>query len=95
MIDDRKQIDKIQQELEESNTLFFHHHFSGLNNEQLKDSGNMRRLITFKAFAFTGFLINSFTAFVQFKNKNRFKNYISRLFQYIQKSLHSFYQVYF
>ena len=56
----------------ESEMLPFHRHFSGLNNEQLKDARMMRYAVKLKAFAFTGLLVAGFTAFVQLKNKNRF-----------------------
>ena len=56
----------------ESEMLSFHRHFSGLNNEQLKDARMMRQAVKLKAFAFTGLLMTGFTAFVQLKNKNRF-----------------------
>ena len=57
----------------ESEMLSFHRHFSGLNNEQLmKEAKIMRYIVKLKAFAFTGFLVTGFTAFVQLKNKNRF-----------------------
>jgi hypothetical protein len=56
----------------ESEMLSFHRHFSGLNNEQLKDAKMMRQAVKLKAFAFTGLLVTGFTAFVQLKNKNRF-----------------------
>ncbi|KAJ2993949.1 hypothetical protein HDV02_001950 [Globomyces sp. JEL0801] len=56
----------------ESEMLSFHRHFSGLNNEQLKDARMMRHAVKLKAFAFTGLLVTGFTAFVQLKNKNRF-----------------------
>lgn len=56
----------------ESEMLSFHRHFSGLNNEQLKDARMMRQAVKLKAFAFTGLLVTGFTAFVQLKNKNRF-----------------------
>ena len=56
----------------ESEILSFHRHFSGLNNEQLKDARMMRQAVKLKAFAFTGLLVTGFTAFVQLKNKNRF-----------------------
>jgi hypothetical protein len=56
----------------ESEMLSFHRHFSGLNNEQLKDARMMRQALKLKAFAFTGLLVTGFAAFVQLKNKNRF-----------------------
>jgi len=56
----------------ESEMLSFHRHFSGLNNEQLKDARMMRQAVKLKAFVFTGLLVTGFTAFVQLKNKNRF-----------------------
>ena len=56
----------------ESEILSFHRHFSGLNNEQLKDARMMRQAVKLKAFAFTGLLVTGFAAFVQLKNKNRF-----------------------
>ena len=56
----------------ESEMLSFHRHFSGLNNEQLKDARMMRQAVKFKAFAFTGLLVTGFAAFVQLKNRNRF-----------------------
>ena len=56
----------------ESEMLSFHRHFSGLNNEQLKDARMMRQAVKLKAFAFTGLLVTGFAAFVQLKNKNRF-----------------------
>jgi hypothetical protein len=56
----------------ESEMLSFHRHFSGLNNEQLKDARMMRQAVKLKAFALTGLLLTGFTAFVQLKNKNRF-----------------------
>jgi hypothetical protein len=56
----------------ESEMLSFHRHFSGLNNEQLKDARMMRRVVKLKAFAFTGLLVTGFAAFVQLKNRNRF-----------------------
>ena len=56
----------------ESEMLSFHRHFSGLNNEQLKDARIMRQAVKLKAFAFAGLLVTGFTAFVQLKNKNRF-----------------------
>ena len=56
----------------ESEMLSFHRHFSGLNNEQLKDARMMRKAVKLKAFAFTGLLVTGFAAFVQLKNRNRF-----------------------
>ena len=56
----------------ESEMLSFHRHFSGLNNEQLKDARMMRQAVKLKAFAFTGLLVTGFAAFVQLKNRNRF-----------------------
>ncbi|KAL3774005.1 hypothetical protein ACHAW5_004855 [Stephanodiscus triporus] len=56
----------------ESEMLSFHRHFSGLNNEQLKDARMMRHAVKLKAFAFTGLLVTGFVAFVQLKNRNRF-----------------------
>ena len=56
----------------ESEMLSFYRHFSGLNNEQLKDARMMRKAVKLKAFAFTGLLVTGFTAFVQLKNRNRF-----------------------
>jgi hypothetical protein len=58
---------------DESEMLSFHRHFSGLNNEQLKDARTMRQAVKLKAFVFTGILVSSFSAFVQVKNRNRFK----------------------
>jgi hypothetical protein len=54
----------------ESEMLSFHRHFSGLNNEQLKDARMMRQAVKLKAFAVAGLLVTGFTAFVQLKNKN-------------------------
>ncbi len=51
----------------------FHRHFSGLNNEQLKDSRGMRQIVKFKALGLAGLLITGFTGYVQLKNRNRFK----------------------
>jgi hypothetical protein len=56
----------------ESEMLSFHRHFSGLNNEQLKDARMMRQAVKLKAFAITGLLVTGFAAFVQLKNRNRF-----------------------
>ena len=56
----------------ESEMLSFHRHFSGLNNEQLKDARMMRKAVKLKAFAFTCLLVTGFAAFVQLKNRNRF-----------------------
>jgi hypothetical protein len=56
----------------ESEMLAFHRHFSGLNNEQLKDARMMRHAVKLKAFAFTGLFVTGFVAFVQLKNRNRF-----------------------
>jgi hypothetical protein len=56
----------------ESDMLSFHRHFSGLNNEQLKDARMMRQAVKLKAFAFTGLLVTGFVAFVQLKNRDRF-----------------------
>jgi len=56
----------------ESEMLSFYRHFSGLNNEQLKDARMMRKAVKLKAFAFTGLLVTGFAAFVQLKNRNRF-----------------------
>jgi len=55
----------------ESEMLPFHRHFSGLNNEQLKDVGMARKVVKLKAFAFAGLLVTGFSAFVQLKNRNR------------------------
>jgi hypothetical protein len=54
----------------ESEMLSFHHHFSGSNNEQLKDARMMRQAVKLKAFAYTGLLVTGFAAFVQLKNRN-------------------------
>jgi hypothetical protein len=54
--------------------LSFHRHFSGLNNEQLKEARMMRKIVKLKAFAFAGLLVIGFTAFVQLKNKHQFNN---------------------
>ena len=43
----------------ESETLAFHRHFSGVNNEQLKDARMMRLAVKLKAFAFTGLLCSA------------------------------------
>jgi hypothetical protein len=58
----------------ESEMLSFHRHFSGLNNEQLKDAKMMRHVVKLKAFAFTGLLVTGFAAFVQLKNRNKNSN---------------------
>ena len=55
----------------DSDMLAFHRHFSGLNNEQLKDAKRMRQVVKFKAFAAAGIFIAAFSAFVQIKNRNR------------------------
>jgi hypothetical protein len=57
----------------ESDMLPFHRHFSGLNNEQLKDARMMRQAVTLKAFAYAGLMISGFSAYVQLKNRDRFK----------------------
>jgi hypothetical protein len=53
-------------------SLSFHRHFSGLNNDQLVDASKMRSFVKFRGFAIATAIIGGFTAFVQIKNRNRF-----------------------
>lgn len=63
----------MEQGVLDSDELAFRRHWTGLDNNQLRDAAKYRKFGVSKAIVGAGILIWSFSAFIQSKNRNRFK----------------------